>query len=95
MPALEFVAVLNTFLNVMIGLWLLPSTIQLDSRGRLKSVAFVRFTTYTVLLISLNSLAVLQNAAWSIDPLIKIVLMSLLPIVSAYLMQRFYFARLS
>ncbi len=95
MPALEFVVVLNTFINVVIGLWFLPSAIDLNLRGRLKGVAPFKFAAYAVALIFLNSLAVLHSVAWSMSSLGKIVLMSLLPFVAAYLMKRFYFARLS
>lgn len=95
MPAFEVVALLTTFINVVIGLWFLPSAINLDSRGRFKSVALLKFSTYAVVLIFLNSLAVLQGAAWSIDSFGKIMLLSLLPFIAAYLMKQFYFANLS
>lgn len=95
MPALELASVLNTFINVVIGLWLLPSTIDLDSQGRLKGVAVLKFSTYAGVLLFLNSLAVLYSASWSINSLGKILLLSSLPFVAAYLMRRFYFDRLS
>ena len=94
MPALEIVSALNTFVNVVIGLWFLPAAILMDADGRFRGVVPVKFIAYTMLLLTLNTNAMLQAVVWSSEALIKIILMTCVPIVAAYLMKRFYFVRL-
>lgn len=81
---------LSIFATVWFGLWVIPAAIMHPETRRLYNVVNFKTSLYLLLMILMNVALVLPEGGSMGTSVLKVLVLSLLPFGSAYLMVRFY-----
>lgn len=89
---MDLLSGLSIFTTVWFGLWVIPAAIMDAETRQLSSLVNVKTVWYLLLMILMNIVVVLPEAGLSAAAGLKVLLLSLLPFASAYMMVRYYYS---
>lgn len=81
---------LSLFATVWLGLWVIPSAIMNPETRRIENAVNHRTMLYFLLLLVMHTAVVMPEAGLSAMSVIRVLVLSLLPFGSAYMMVRYY-----
>lgn len=87
---MDIVSAMSIFATVWFGLWVIPAAVIDPQTRRFANAVNPRTVTYLIILLVMNMAVILPESPLSAATVFKVLVLSLLPFCSAYLMVRYY-----
>lgn len=95
MSNLEVISSLSIFITVWLGLWVLPHAIRCGVTGKFTSYYNKKVVIIFVSVFFLHSLTMFPEYGLNFSTFLRVLVIAVLPLISAYFMDKYYFSRIT